>query len=64
MIKIHVKNKPITDSRDDLYYNMNCMIKIPEDASLNECMYGWFRALEIEGYSPTLIREMKDKLDL
>ena len=66
MIKIKVTHKPI-DDKDigyDTQYFLNCTIEIPDEASVDDAMYGWFKALEIEGYSPEHIRSMMNKLDL
>ena len=66
MIKIKVTHKPI-DDKDigyDTQYFLNCTIEIPDEVNVDEAMYGWFKALEIEGYSPDTIRSMMNKLDL
>jgi hypothetical protein len=62
MLKIIVdipKQDDIYDSRYDTY----CEFTVSEDATLEEAMYAWFKALEVEGYSPTLVQELIKKFE-
>lgn len=62
MLKIVIKN-PKQDDIYDMQYDTYCELTVSEDATLEEAMYAWFKALEIEGYSPTLIQELIKKFE-
>ena len=65
MIKIMIKQNPITSKDfDDLRYNLKCSIVIPEDDSIVEATYAWFKALEVNGYSRDNIRQLMEKMGL
>lgn len=65
MITIKVKQKPPIKDDDffsDNNYKLDCKIKIPEDATLNEALSAFFEALLVAGYSPENIEEIERKI--
>lgn len=65
MIRILVNTDcfPDSDIGFDSQWDLSCEIKISEDATVEEAMYGWFKALEVNGYSPSLVRLLRDKFE-
>ncbi len=47
----------------DMHYDTYCELTVSEDATLEEAMYAWFKALEIEGYSHELIEKAIEKFE-
>lgn len=66
MIKIIVSTKAFEDKDIgyDLQYDLNCEITIPEGATYEEAMYGWFKALKVAEYSSENIDCLMEKMDL
>ena len=66
MIKIVIKQNPIAnkDICEDMQYNLKCTIVIPEDDSVIEATYAWFKALEVNGYSRDTVRKLMEKMGL
>ena len=66
MLKIVIEEKAFEDKDIgyDSQYNLNCEIEVPGDATYEEAMYAWFKALKIVGYSPEGIDALMEKMDL
>lgn len=66
MLKIIVTEKAFEDKDIgyDSQYDLNCEIAIPEDATYEEAMYAWFKALKVAGYSPEGIDKLMNRMDL
>lgn len=63
MITIKVKQKPIKDEFfSDNNYKLDCKIKVPEDATLDEALSAFFEALLVAGYSPENIEKIERKI--
>lgn len=66
MLKIVIEEKAFEDKDIgyDSQYDLNCEIVVSENATYEEAMYAWFKALKIVGYSPEGIDALMEKLDL
>jgi hypothetical protein len=62
MLKIVIEI-PKEDDIYDMHYDTYCELTVSEDATLEEATYAWFKALEIEGYSPKSIQELMEKFE-
>lgn len=61
MIKIIIDNP-----KGDIYdtqYSTYCELTVSEDATFEQATYAWFKALEIEGYSPVAVQKLIEKFE-
>jgi hypothetical protein len=62
--EICIKKKPFPDyviGYDD-QYSMDCVISIPEEATIFEATHAWFKALEVAGYAAKSIDTLRNNM--